>query len=89
MVLSRAQPVAGINVEMPPGGCYDWAMLEPRQKLADEEAATQIYSDMPNYVGSEAEFLAAVEVGLADLDAGRTVSSEVLVAKYRRINRPA
>jgi len=39
---------------------------------------------MPNYVGTEAEFLAAVESGLADLDASRTVSFEEVAAEFRR-----
>ncbi len=79
----------GINLEMALRGCYKHFMLERRQTQAEDAADTDMYPDMPNHVGTEAEFLAAVEIGLADLDAGRTVSFEVLVAKYRRTNRPA
>ena len=59
-------------------------MLEPKPRPADDEAATRIYPDMPSYVGSEAAFLAAVDKGLADLDAGRTVSFADVAAEFRR-----
>jgi predicted transcriptional regulator len=47
-------------------------------------ADTEIYPDMGNYVGTAAEFLAAVDKGLADLDAGRTVSFEEVAAEFQR-----
>ncbi len=59
-------------------------MLEPKHKPADDEAATRIYPDMPIYAGSEADFVAAVEKGLADIRAGRTVSHDEIVAEFRR-----
>ena len=64
-------------------------MAAPKQKPADELAATEIYPDMPNYVGTEAEFLAAVDKGLANLRAGRTVAFEDVAAEFRRTRRPA
>ena len=50
----------------------------------DDEAATRIYPDMPNYVGTEAAFVAAVEEGLADIRAGRTVPFAEVAAELRR-----
>ena len=47
-------------------------------------AATRIDPGMPNFVGNEAEFVAAVEIGLADIKAGRTVSLEDVTAELRR-----
>jgi hypothetical protein len=59
-------------------------MLESKHRPADDEVATRLYPDMPNYVGSEVEFLVAVEVGLADIRAGRTKTAAEINAKYRR-----
>ncbi len=50
----------------------------------DDRAGVKIYPDMPNYADTEAAFLAAVEIGFADLDAGRTVSFEEVAAEFRR-----
>ncbi len=59
-------------------------MLEPKQKAAEDEAATRVYPDMPTYVGCEDGFLAAVDVGIVDLDAGRTVSCKDVADEFRR-----
>jgi hypothetical protein len=58
-------------------------MIEPKRRTVDDCVGVKIYPDMPNYVGTEAAFLAAVEIGIADLDAGRTVSFEEVAAEYR------
>jgi hypothetical protein len=39
---------------------------------------------MPTYVGCEDGFLAAVDVGIVDLDAGRTVSFKDVADEFRR-----
>jgi hypothetical protein len=59
-------------------------MTEPKRCHANDLAGTTIYADMPNYVGTEAEFLSAVEIGIAGLDAGRTISFEEVAAEFRR-----
>ena len=39
---------------------------------------------MPNHAANEAEFLALVDEGLADIDAGHTVPFETVAANLRR-----
>ncbi len=67
--------------------CYTDIMLEPKTAPSAEEVATRIDPDMPNYVGSEATLLAAIDVGLADIKAGRTVSFAEVAAEFRRNDR--
>jgi predicted transcriptional regulator len=50
----------------------------------DADPAQKIYPDLPNYVATEAEFIAAVEVGLAEIDAGQTVPFDIVAADLRR-----
>jgi predicted transcriptional regulator len=64
-------------------------MPEPGKHAADDEAVIRIYPDMPNYVDSEAEFLAAVDKGLADIRAGRTVAFADVAAEFSRDDEPA
>ena len=52
--------------------------------IEEPDPAQTIYPDMPCYVANEAEFIAAVDVGLADIEAGRTVPFDVVAAKLRR-----
>ena len=58
-------------------------MLQPKTLPTYPEAATRTYPDMPNHVGSEAELLAALAEGDADIEAGRTVSFEEIAAELR------
>ncbi len=48
-------------------------MKHPRVIEHDADPAQKIYPDMPNHAANEAEFLALVDEGLADINAGRTV----------------
>ena len=54
------------------------------QTPADSDGPdTTIYPDMPCYVANDAEFRAAVEVGLADARAGRLVSFDAVKARFQ------
>ncbi len=55
----------------------------------EDEAATRIYPGMSNYVDTDCAFSAAVEKGLADLDAGRSKTAAEIAAKFRRNYNPA
>lgn len=57
-------------------------MLQSKTEAADE--AARIHPDMPNHVGSEAELAAALAVGDADIEAGRTVPFAEVAAELRR-----
>ena len=59
-------------------------MEHPRVIEHDADPSQKIYPDMPNHAANEAEFLALVDEGLADIDAGRTVPFEAVAAKFRR-----
>ncbi len=59
-------------------------MEHPNAIEHDTDPAQKIYPDMPNHAANEAEFLALVEEGVADIDAGRTVPFEAVAAKLRR-----
>ena len=50
----------------------------------DIDPAQKIHPDMPNHAANEAEFLALVNDGVADIEAGRTVQFETVAAKLRR-----
>ena len=65
-------------------------MPEPKARPeAFPEAATRIYPDMSNHVGSEAELLATLAEGDADIAAGRIVSFEDIAAELRGNYRKA
>ena len=63
--------------------CYGENMLKPKTLPAYPGSATRIHPEMPNHVGSEAELLAALAEGDADIEAGRTVSFEEVAAELR------
>ena len=50
----------------------------------DADPAQKIHPDLPNHAADEAEFLALVDEGLADIDAGRTAPFEAIAVKLRR-----
>ena len=54
---------------------------EVAERAADP--AQKLYPDMPNHAASEDGFLALVDEGLADMEAGRTVPFETVAAKLR------
>jgi predicted transcriptional regulator len=57
-----------------------------KQKPTSDEIPVDqaIHPGMPCYVANDAEFIAAVEIGLADLAAGRTVPFAEVAAEFRR-----
>lgn len=55
----------------------------------DLEEACKINTGLRAYAGSEDEFRSAVEVGLADIEAGRVLERDTaLHAVWRVLNRP-
>ena len=61
-------------------------------QLAQQTGRTRsvlIEQALRSYVTSERDFLAKVDVGLADLEAGRLTNHETVAAAIRRMYRPA
>jgi len=52
---------------------------------SDTDAARKIYPDLPCHVANEAEFIAAVDAGIASLEDGPAVDHSVLFAELRQI----
>jgi predicted transcriptional regulator len=60
-------------------------MAQPEPITDDTDPARAIHPDLPNHVATDAELIAAVQEGLADIEAGRTVPFETVAAELRRM----
>ncbi len=67
--------------------CYEHGMLNRKPRSVSHSKDQDVLPDMPCYVATETEFLAAVDVGLADIEAGRTVAFDTFAANMRRAIR--
>jgi hypothetical protein len=51
----------------------------------DEDPAQNVDPDLSNHVSTVAELIAAVEIGLAEIETGQTVPFDAVAADLRRI----
>ena len=59
--------------------------MEHREAVEREaDPAEKVIQTMPNFAGGETAFLALVDEGLADIEAGRVVPFDVVAARFRR-----
>ena len=64
--------------------CWHRVMPKPNRQSPPGDIAAGVFSDMPNHVANEAELLAALALGDADIEAGQAVPFEEVAAELRR-----
>jgi predicted transcriptional regulator len=62
--------------------------LDQLAQQTGRSRSTLIEEALRSYISSERDFLAKVDAGLADLDAGRVTDHKTVAAAIRRIYRP-
>ncbi len=69
--------------------CYPAVMIKHTLAPNDLDEARKINTGLRAYGGTEDEFRSVVEVGLADIEAGRVLERDTaLEAVWRVLNRP-